>query len=572
MSLSMLEGYTPQDFGLDLVEYPTFRTDPLNGQEVQLEAIEFMTYCDRWVAAGRIPTGIGKMLIAYCVHKITGLRTVVLTGTKGLQDQYDQKLGKYGACDIRGKTNYKCADFNNLNCRGGFSMGCRYTMGRGCDYEQAKDAAKNEQFIVTNYKYWMTVNDRANGLERAGEDAEFNGKNPVELLILDEAHSAAQQLSDYLGFQFTEEDIKNYVDPRTMGDSLKDWQSLAGDAAEELKAEIRTTGMELSHLGQKATHGQVRVLHNLEERLQGFERIHGMGDDWVIDAQLGTQIRGTHWQGRKWTFDVVWPGRYNHYLFCGVPKVIEMSATLNRKDLGLQGLGQDKYEFREWRRIFPVANCPIYFCPARNEEDKPIRITQKSSEQDKRAWVRHMDEMIQTRLDRRIVIITSSYKYQEYIMQHSRYGPYMMGNKSDGEGGTAMDKFEEFIAKAPPVILCSPSFGTGWDFSFDRCEFLILSKVPLRVPGGASKVMAARLERDPEYGDNETMRDVVQVAGRPQRDMEDYGEVVIADGSWSWFGYRNQHLAPTNFVKDIRTIIGKLPNPPKSIAARNKRG
>lgn len=572
MSLELLEGFTPADFGLDPSEYPTFRRDPLSGKEVQLDAIEFAAYCDKWVAAGRIPTGIGKMLIAWCVRKLTGLRTCVLTGTKGLQDQYKDKLGRYGACDIRGKSNYTCAQFNNLNCRGGSSMGCRYTLGNGCTYERAKDDAKNEDFIVTNYTYWMTVNDKANGLERSGEDAEFNGPNPIELLILDEGHSAVDKLSDYLGFKLSEGDIKNYADPRTLGDNLKDWKQLAKDALEDLTAEIRTTGMELAHLGQRATHGQVRVLHDLEERMQKFERIVSMGysrgDEWVLEAKIGTR-----W-GRQWSFDVVWPGQYaSQYLFCGVPKVVVMSATLNKKDLGLLGLGQDKVEFREWRRIFPAQNCPVYYCPAvyRNDEGKDvgIRVVHKTPEDHKRAWVRHMDDMIESRLDRRIVMITSSYKYQEYIMEHSRFGRYMMGNKGDSESGSAMDNFERFIESDPPVILCSPSFGTGWDFSFDRCEFLILTKVPLRVPGGASKVMAARLARDAEYGDNETMRDVVQVAGRPQRDERDTAEVVIADASWAWFGFKNAHLAPTGFVKDIRKV-NKLPAAPKSI--KSKRG
>lgn len=565
--LEFLEGYTPADFGLDLNEYPRFRTDPLNDREVQLEAIEFMVYCEKWVAAGRIPTGVGKMLIAYCVHKITGLRTAALTSTKGLQDQYKGKLEKYGACDIRGRSNYDCGQFNNLKCRGGASMGCRYTMGNGCEYEMAKDNAKNEPFVVTNYKYWMTVNDKANGLERTGEDAEFNGRNPIELLILDEGHAAVSQLSDYIGFSLTENDVRPYCEPRSMGESWKDWKTMASDAHQELCDEIVTTQQELGHLGSRATQANVRVLHDLEEKLLKFERLIGLNpDDWVLQEQ-----KGTRW-GRQWDFDVIKPGQYaRNYLFCGVPKVVIMSATLNKKDLGLLWLGQDDYEFREWRRIFPVQNCPIYYCPATYENDEgkqtAIKVVQSTTAEHKKAWVRHMDAMIESRLDRRIVLITSSYKYAEYLIEHSRFSQYMLFNKQGGEGGSAADKFEEFINTEPPVILCSPSFGTGWDFSFDRCEFLILTKVPLRVPGGASKVMAARLERDPEYGDNETMRDVVQICGRPQRDEKDTGEVVIADGSWGWFGYKNAHLAPTGFVKDVQKVA-KLPPAPKSIKAR----
>src|SRR5262245_37402315 len=177
--IDMLEGYKPSDFGLDASEYPEFRRDPLNDREVQLEAIEFAAYCEKRVAAARIPTGIGKMLVAWCLHKVTGLRTCVLTGTKGLQDQYQEKLSKYGLVDIRGRSNYGCGYFPNLNCRGGASMGCPYVGGGGCAYEIAKYDAKEAECLSTNYTYWMTVNDRANGLERSGEDAEINGSNPI---------------------------------------------------------------------------------------------------------------------------------------------------------------------------------------------------------------------------------------------------------------------------------------------------------------------------------------------------------------------------------------------------------
>src|SRR5262245_9573216 len=230
MSLEILNGYKPSDCGLDPKDYPTFRTDPLSGREVQLEAIEFGVYCDRWLAAGRIPTGVGKMVVAWCLHKLTGLRTAILTGTKGLQDQYQEKLGGYGLVDSRGRSNYTCQEFTSLNCRAGYSMGCRYRNGGGCTYEGFRDIARNAGCTSTNYKYWMTLNDKANGLERTAEDAQILGSNPIELLVLDEAHHAASQLADYLGFRLKEPDISAYVDTKMMGEDLGDWQRLAVDA------------------------------------------------------------------------------------------------------------------------------------------------------------------------------------------------------------------------------------------------------------------------------------------------------------------------------------------------------
>ena len=54
------------------------------------------------------PTGVGKSAIAYTVHKVLASlndwhRTTVITGTKGLQDQYVSEHGDM--YDLKGKNN-----------------------------------------------------------------------------------------------------------------------------------------------------------------------------------------------------------------------------------------------------------------------------------------------------------------------------------------------------------------------------------------------------------------------------------------------------------------------------------
>ncbi len=563
MGVTLLEGLTPADlgFGEPFLEY---RKHPVTKQEVQLEAIEFAAYCQKRFAVVCAPTGLGKELVAMSLAKLTGLRTCIITATKGLQEQYG-KYHPYGLTTIQGKTNYGCnyyptkqrPDLVDLDCREGSTMGCEHTRGRGCVYEWHKAKARNEDIVNPNYAYWMAVNDKAKGLERTGAEAEEFGPNPFGLLILDEAHEAPNLVADYLSTKFYEGDVKAYVDPDELGDDVGQWKKFCLKHLPELTAEIETTKMEIDNMGQRAKKMHVDILHRLEQRLEKFERVIGMQEkDWVLEKHIGTRV------GRVWAFDVVWPGRYaEHYLFCGIPKIVLMSATVTPKTMAKLGVGRDKYEYRAWPRIFPMNRCPIYYIPAKDESGTSIRVTNKSTESQKRIWVEHMDALIEQRLDRRILIKTSSYKYQDYIMTHSRFAQHMVGNTQDPNSDSAQEMFEKFIQLPVPTILCSPSFGTGWSFENDRAEFCIVSKIELRPPKGASKIMAARLEQDDEWADSETMTSLRQVAGRLQRNEEDRGEIVIVDATWSWFGPKNSHLAGKDFVSSVRTVI-KLPSAP----------
>lgn len=562
-TLSILDGYTPADFGL--TEYASYRKHPETGAEVQLEVIEFAAYTDKRFAACAAPVGIGKMLVAITLAKLTGLRTAIVVPYKGLQEQYIDKLGKH-LVDIRGKSNYPCADYAHLDCKGGSSMGCRYMFpSRGCTYDVAKAVARDNPVVVTNYDYWLNVNDHVGGLKRTQEEAKWFGDNPIELLILDEGDEAADKVADYLSVRISEGDVKRWTDPKQLGDSVPDWQQFIRECkvVEDLEAEIRTTGMELAHLGRSATRQQVKTLHDLERLLGKFTRIStAQGGEWVCEARIGTRL------GRQWSFDIVWPGRYTEqYLFCNIPKVVIMSGTLTPKDMSLLGVKREDYEYRQWDRIFPAATQPIYLCPARkkNPDGKwtTVRIDRKTKPEDLVLWQEWQDQLIESRLDRKILVGTSSYEWARYIMEHSRFAEYMIGNTDDPDSESAAEIAEQFYKMRAPKILVSPSFGRGWDFAFDRAEVAILVKCPF-IPM-FSKVMQARLARDEKYGDHVTMKKIEQFNGRIKRDPLDRGETFLMDGHFTYFLPKNAVLAQKWFVKSVRSVLEIPPAPPKLV-------
>src|SRR6266571_2369591 len=176
----ILDGLTPHDLGLPFDSY----------RPIQLEAIEQAAYGDAPYQALAIPTGGGKSLVAVSVARLMNWRTIILTSTKSLQEQYGNDFSQAGMVDIRGRANYPCP--YHRDCRNGQRMGCTVPI---CTYEQAKTHAKFSDLIVTNYDYWMHVNKKGGGL------GEF------DLLVLDEAARSPEHLSSFLSIRIHENEL-----------------------------------------------------------------------------------------------------------------------------------------------------------------------------------------------------------------------------------------------------------------------------------------------------------------------------------------------------------------------------
>ena len=146
---------TPADFGLPS-KYTTWRA----WQYATVERIindphRFFVLC--------APTGAGKSLTGEAVAAISGLRTVLLTATKGLQDQIIKDFGEI-ALDIRGMSNFPCIAAPQLGLRADTTVSdapcqmgykCPLRFGGGCEYFDRYRRAQSAPNIVTNYQCWM---------------------------------------------------------------------------------------------------------------------------------------------------------------------------------------------------------------------------------------------------------------------------------------------------------------------------------------------------------------------------------------------------------------------------------
>lgn len=505
---------TPPDLGLP-DEYPSFRP-------VQLDAIEQIVGCEKPVFGAGLPMGSGKSLLAAAVAKILGApKAIVLTATKGLQDQYSNDFGACGMVDIRGRQNYSCAHRRGDNCKQGLSNNCPMVGGCGCTYETKRDEARVADLVNTNYAYWI-----------AGTKTDKGGIGRADLLILDEAHEAVEQLAGALRCTVYEADLEDCaisIDRSRIHD-VNYWAALAPlsrEAVTERSAQIR----QRKKLGVRAG-GELQELAEFAETWADIARM--TSDDWLVQ-----EIKGRD-GSLRWEFDCIWPGKFaKSRLFYGASKVLLMSGTLRPIVMRMLGIARADYEFVEWPAVFPTANTPIMAV------DAP-RMNHKIDDAGLLRWLDAIDAIVDFRPDRRGIIHTVSYARQKFILENSRHRHRMIANTADPGSQTALEVVKRYReARHCVPILVSPSFGTGWNFPGWQCEWQIISKIPF--PDMRSAVMQARSRMDPRYPGYLAMQQLVQAAWRGSRFPADRCEVFVVDGNAGWFMGQNRAMAPDWF-------------------------
>jgi len=175
---------------------------------------------------------------------------------------------------------------------------------------------------------------------------------------------------------------------------------------------------------------------------------------------------------------------------------------------------------------------------------------------------RGIDQIVETRLDRKGIVHSVSYKRAKEIWQNSRlrdHGCLML----DDQRQAAEDVLARYRAADPPCVLISPRFATGIDFPGDECEYAIVPKVPW--PPFKDPLVAARMKRDKDYPAYVTAQTLQQSVGRHHRGKDEVSETFILDSSFSRLRYVYTDFFGRWFTSAIRTLRSgeRPPDPPK---------
>ena len=508
----------------------------------QIAAIETTLATNKRFMCAVMPVGSGKSLYAMGAAHFYGGRSIALTGTKALMDQYATDFEGAGLVSVKGQNAYQCIgiasggdleqygeagkDYQSCEegpCHGGVACALKAS---GCLYYDAVRDASARELVVSNYTMWMASNKFGKGLGQFGT------------LILDEAHSVPERLAEFMTTELTQQDFRviraTFTGPY---DSVPAWQTWARGMKRQLDRKLE--GWVPMTREDAKEHRKVRAI---------ARKLYVIGDmtEDASEAWIVVPFKEPFKEG--WKFCPLWAQRFaERLLFLHTKRVIAMSATMTKKTVSLMGIPEDQYEWHEVPSSFPPARRPVFWIPT-------VRVDYRIDTFGERALINRVDQIIGPRLDRKGIIHCISYKRRNLVLELSQYRDRMISHDS----GNLAAVIAKFKAAPPGTLLVSPSVATGYDFIGPLAEYQIILKVPF--PVTTDPVMKARTALDKEYPLYLAMQELQQMTGRIVRSLADQGETFILDDNWAWV-QKNRHLAAAWFWEAVRKLE-VLPTPP----------
>lgn len=505
------------------------------------------------------PTGSGKS-ITYMAALLKmrevneKFRGVVLTGTKGLQQQLDDDFGEVeGFTEVRGMSNYKCLEDLALDgCHQGF---CHDPNSRGlsctrklpyhdpgpdkvfthvedhkdpCLYYLRRYRACCRPIVSTNYAYWIAINRWGKGLGK------FNA------LILDEAHEAEEWVHRMLEVQLRIDHAEvageladAYVPP--IDAPLDEWQAWARAVYASVKEAIK------QYYGEDAMENTSTKGKPLKSVLSAVQRLaFSVDESWARSNE----------PSRQWPAKIRFAPReltkpYIDGLLLDIPKVVFVSATVTPQILTqFHYLNIGRKAQVTVPSTFPIRNRRVLHIPT-------VRLNYRTPKGDRIRVVQRMDEIIASRIGTKGIIHTVSFARADFIKEYSMFSECMMTY----DGRTAQEAVDAFKQEKAPCILLAPSAATGFNFPDDECRWQIIAKVPY--PSTADPIMRARVKASPGLSSRIAAQSLVQACGRGCRHRHDSCETFIVDDTIDFLIGKNRHLFPEWFLESygrVKTI------------------
>ena len=471
-----------------------------------------------------------------------------------------------------------------LDVWGKFSVSSEDCVGKKCKrYDQcfamaAKERAQNVDVVVVNY-HLLYAHYRV--LMEIGEAVVLPMSN---IVILDEAHKAADIARDFWGFKLTEFGIKKavrrlgvnhpvamqsieasklffsylgeYRDSEAYKTRLKETPPDAEQPGLVLRDLMETAGKTLASMsanhGEDSSEGEKlqRSAKKCREIAKSIESAMLMADRGSVYF-IGKTMRGNATLESK-LIDV--GGALHNSLFALTESVIFTSATLataGRFSFIAQELGAPR---DEWSGF--VAESPFDF----EKQAMLIAVPDMPAPNDKEfsdAVAEIFEEIINTVGGRTLGLFTSYYNMNRtYDYLKKRKSPHRILRQKDMP---RLKLLQEFAADTNSVLLGTESFWAGVDVSGESLSCVVMDKLPF--PRRDDPILDALSERDNNWFAHYSLPRAViafkQGFGRLIRSTTDRGVVVILDNRIVKARYRGSFLnslPPVRLSKKIESL------------------
>jgi Rad3-related DNA helicase len=493
----------PQDLGLPS-HFKDFRSE-VN----QLETILSLASSPKRASLVSAPPGSGKTLIAISVPMLNDWRTLYLTATKAQSNQINNDFSSIGLFDLKGHVNYPCARSGYTSEFSDFDFECSAQESGGvCDYRELVNQSLSHRIVSTNYAHWISIL-KSDDPGRLGH---------FDLIVLDEAHKAADILTDFISVNVNPRSIYHFLDSScpSSGDSIYTWYLWAKEMISKIKRQISS-----KRFAEDRTLTKKDILHltRIEKDLSRFV-LHYASSEWVAESNQKSKIV---------TLSPVWPMSFTErYLFNNIAKIIAVSATINEQTGKYLGIPQDSMDYIEVDSSFPKERRPFIYVPT-------TLVDYKMSQSQKQLLISQFDRVIEGRLDRKGAIQCISYDKGAEIQSLSKFRDSDLF-MTDTRYESTQDLLTQFIESDPPSLLNSPAIEEGINLADDSCRYQIIYKMPMI--DGRGKIIQARMKEDKGYKLDVMRERLEQMYGRPTRSKSDWSETFIFDDYF--FRLRNQ--------------------------------
>ncbi|MCP4229205.1 MAG: ATP-dependent DNA helicase [bacterium] len=478
------------------------------------------------------PTGTGKSVIAMAVARYLGT-AYFITPQKILQDQYVRDFERFGMRIIKGRNNYVCDEYPDLRadkapCIAGPSN-CEV-----CAYRTAKEKAVRAEFTVFNPYYYL--------LETSGASSPFGRR---ELIVADEAHRLESVLMSHYSLRLSL-DIMETAGLDLMipdfGDKLGDWLEWLDELFGRAQKGMRDVQKEISNIewgkDLKALAKLIPRENLLWNMILKLEAILEAPDDesWVIDKKGQKSLSGNWTDERTVEIKPIVVDGFGHLLFALGDRALLMSATILDAELVCDSLGIDfdGVEVLNVPSTFPVKNRPIYVEPVG-------RMSYRFIDETLAKLAEKVGEILDNHPEDKGIVHCVSYKIQQYLVENIDDGGRFIAHGSrDREKALA-----RHLKSSEPTVLLSPSMTEGLDLADDASRFQIICKIPY--PPLNDPQVKARMNREPEWYQQQTALALVQAYGRSVRSPDDFAATYVLDANFSQFYEHNRTRLPEWF-------------------------
>ncbi len=516
---------TPKDAGLPPVKFKEWRP-------YQRDTIARILNSDKRFFVLEATTGSGKSPIGIAVSNLMinrfdkKAKVYYVASTKQLQKQLliDFPYAKV----VKGRANFQCIIDPNLTADDcvfeANGQGARHCPAyRACHYFKQRDEALKAALSVHNYAYFL--------------HAQLAGLfNSCDLLILDEAHLAENQLMNFIAFHFPKSNF-DLAETSFPSESREATLETLKGMIPFLKDKI--SSME-PFIGEGSDPKEVKLLKRYKRLRDKINRFLDYYEkNWLFYYNMDNRKSFKSYV----EFKPVWADKFADIFWKPVEeggKILHMSATIGEVKMHseLLGISPDEVDSIALPSTFPVEHRPIVLRSVG-------RLSRNHYNDNKDKMIVGIDEIIERHKGEKGIIQTISYKIQQDIVEGSAFSHLMIAPTSDDNKALALEEFELSKDK----ILVSPAYSVGVDLEGDLARWQIVVKVPFPYLGD-EQVRIRQRENDRWYK-VQAANTLIQMCGRIVRSYDDYGTTYLLDKNFYWLLNEYRDLFPDWFMASV---------------------